>query len=106
MQRFDIELRKNDKLVIAFECKKPRDKISSDYLEKSSLKKDYTNENGHFVAQLRSYCYNSLSDFNPNTIPVLTDGIQWFIFDTSSMRRTPLKKLDPKDVIFDKELVQ
>jgi len=88
-KEFDIEIYRNGNLYLAIEVKSLSSKeFNIDKIINSgigALKKEdkYINNNGDGVGQLRAYCLNWQNKINKNTIPVLTNGREWVLFNSS-----------------------
>ena len=94
-REFDIEIYKNGKLFLAIEVKSlGSSEFNIDKILEESSKSNvgkltkqnsrWTNSSGDGVGQLRAYCVNWPSKVNNDTIPVLTNGEKWVLFDLSA----------------------
>ena len=89
-QEFDVEVYKNGKLFIAIEVKSLSSKefniskINNGIGALSQQQGQWTNEPGDGVGQLRAYCVNWSSKINNGTIPVITNGKEWVLFNLSA----------------------
>jgi len=106
-QEFDIEVYKNGKLFLAIEVKRISssefniDKINKGIGKLSRSNNRWINNNGDGTGQLRAYCLNWNNKLNPCTIPILTNGKEWVLFNLSSFTQNPQQTIN-NNMILDK----
>ena len=91
----EIKALKSDEFNIEKICKKDKKVGKLKEIEKGKWK----NKPGDGVGQLRAYCANYRDKIGENTVPILTNGVEWILFKRNKFMRNYKEPVTEEDVL-------